>query len=457
MLRLLVGDIIEGEVIDLGVTGEGVVKYDTLPIFVPFALPHEKVRVRINFVKKDYAFGDLIEVLIPSNERVKPRCCYFGKCGGCDLQHMSKSVQLEIKRTSVERSLRRNGGFDYDVPSVVSLNDWGYRNKLSLPFGVNGLGDVVVGFYEKRTHKVVSMKHCALHGDWASELIEVVTKWANECGHSVYNENTGKGLLRHLVARKLDSLQVTLVVNDDKVGGIDELGKALEEKFGDVTVFISPNKKNTNVILGDGARLVYGKEKEQNLGMFKAVVSPMSFLQVNAKVRDEIYNAVADNLKGFDGDIVELYSGVGLLTAEIASRLPRTKITSVEIVKEAVQDARKLMAKLGFDHRVKAICDDATKFMAKLNGKAQNSAIILDPPRKGCSQEVLEGILKGEFAKIIYISCNPATLGRDLKTLTEKYQITSLQPYDMFPQTSHVESLVCLSRKENARLCARKN
>ncbi|MBR7163329.1 MAG: 23S rRNA (uracil(1939)-C(5))-methyltransferase RlmD [Clostridia bacterium] len=457
MLRLLVGDIIEGEVIDLGVTGEGVVKYDTLPIFVPFALPYEMVRVRINYVKKDYAFGDLIEVLKPSNERVKPRCCYFGKCGGCDLQHMSKAVQLEIKRTSVERSLRRNGGFDYDVPPVVSLNDWGYRNKLSLPFGINGLGDVVVGFYEKRTHKVVSMKHCALHGDWASELIEIVTKWANEHRLSVYNENTGKGALRHLVARKLDGLQVTLVVNDDSIDATTELGRALEEKFGDVTVFISSNKKNTNVILGDGARLVYGKESEQNLGMFKAVVSPMSFLQVNAKVRDAIYNAVADSLKGFEGDIVELYSGVGLLTAEIASRLPRAKITSVEIVKEAVKDAKQLMTKLGFNHRVTCIADDATKFMAKLNGKAQNSAIILDPPRKGCSPEVLEAILHGEFAKIIYISCNPATLGRDLKTLTQKYTIDSLQPYDMFPQTSHVESVVCLSRKENARLCARKN
>ena len=449
MLRLLVGDIIEGEVIDLGVTGEGVVKYDTLPIFVPFALPHEKVRVRINYVKKDYAFGDLVEVLTPSNERVKPRCCYFGKCGGCDLQHMSKAVQLEIKRTSVERSLRRNGGFDYDVPEVVSLNDWGYRNKLSLPFGVNGLGDVVVGFYEKRTHKVVSMKHCALHGDWASELIEVVTKWANDNHLTVYNENTGKGLLRHLVARKIDNLQVTLVVNGDSVDCASALGKALDEKFGNVTIFISANKKNTNVILGDNAVLVYGKEVEQNLGMFKAVVSPMSFLQVNGKVRDAIYNAVAENLNGFDGDIVELYSGVGLLTAEIASRLLRTKITSVEIVKDAVDDAKKLMAKLGFDHRINTICDDATKYMANMKGKAQNSAIILDPPRKGCSPEVLDSIVKGKFAKVIYISCNPATLGRDLKALLSNYKIDTLQPYDMFPQTAHVETLVCLTRTFN--------
>ena len=448
MLRLLVGDIIEGEVIDLGVTGEGVVKYDTLPIFVPFALPHEKVRVRINYVKKDYAFGDIIEVLSPSNERIKPRCCYFGKCGGCDLQHMSKDTQLELKRVSVERSLRRNGGFDYDVPMVVSLNEWGYRNKLSLPFGVNGLNEVVVGFYEKRTHKVVSMKHCALHGDWASDLIAVVTKWANENKLTVYNENTGKGLLRHLVARKIDNLQVTLVINGDKVDNIQQLGKTLDEKFGDVTVFISPNKKNTNVILGENARLVYGKEIEQNLGMYKAVISPMSFLQVNAKVRDEIYNAVADNLKGFDGEIIELYSGVGLLTAEIASRLPRTKIASVEIVKEAVKDARQLMTKLGFNHRVNCIADDATKFMKNLKGKAKNSAIILDPPRKGCSNEVLEAILDGDFAKVIYVSCNPATLGRDLKILLAKYEITTLQPYDMFPQTSHVETLVCLTRKQ---------
>ena len=447
MLKLLVGDIIEGEVIDLGVTGEGVVKYDTLPIFIPFALPHEKVRVRINYVKKDYAFGDLIEVLTPSNERVKPRCCYFGKCGGCDLQHMSKSVQLEIKRLSVERSLRRNGGFDYDVPSVVSLNDWGYRNKLSLPFGVNGLGDVVVGFYEKRTHKVVSMKHCALHGDWASELIGIVTKWANDNQLSVYNENTGKGLLRHLVARKIDNLQVTLVINGDDVNDVSALGKALDEKFGNVTIFISANKKNTNVILGDNAKLVYGKEVEQNLGMFKAVVSPMSFLQVNAKVRDAIYNAVADNLNGFDGDIVELYSGVGLLTAEIASRLPRTKIKSVEIVEEATADAKKLMSKLGFDHRVECINGDATVFMANIKGKAQNSAIILDPPRKGCTPEVLDSIVKGEFAKVIYISCNPATLGRDLKALLPHYNIDTLQPYDMFPQTAHVETLVCLKKR----------
>ncbi len=447
MLRLLVGDVIEGEVIDLGVTGEGVVKYDTVPIFVPFALPHEKVRVRLNYVKKDYAFGDLIEVLSSSKERIKPRCCYFGKCGGCDLQHMSKEMQLELKRESVERSLRRNGGFDYDVPPVISLNEWGYRNKLSLPFGVNGKGEVVVGFYEKRTHKVVSMKHCALHGDWASELIEITSKWANENALTVYNENSGQGLLRHLVARKLDSLSVTLVVNGDNVKDIVGLGRALEDKFGEVTIHLSSNKKNTNVILGDSARLVYGKVKEQNLGFYSAVVSPMSFLQVNSKVRDAIYGAVADNLKGFEGELVELYSGVGLLTAEIASRLPRTKIVSVEIVQDAVVDAKALMTKLGFQHRVECICDDATMFMERRSDKMKNSAIILDPPRKGCTPEVLDGIVKGEYAKIIYVSCNPATLARDLKALLPYYEIITLQPYDMFPQTSHVETLVVLNRK----------
>ena len=447
MLKLLVGDIIEGEVIDLGVTGEGVVKYDTYPIFVPFALPHEKVRVRLNYVKKDYAFGDLIEVLSPSNDRIKPRCCYFGKCGGCDLQHMSKDMQLELKRESVERSLRRNGGFDYDVPSVISLNEWGYRNKLSLPFGINGNGAVVVGFYEKRTHKVVSMKHCALHGDWASHLIEIVTKWANDNHFTVYNEHTGAGLLRHLVARKIQTLSVTLVINGDDVKDVDALGKALTDKFGDCAIHISVNKKDTNVILGDNATLVYGKETEQDLGKFSAVVSPVSFFQVNGVVRDAIYTAVADHLKGYEGELVELYSGVGLLTAELASRLEHTHITSVEIVPEAVGDAKRLMKKLGFGHRVNCICDDATKFMAKHKG-VKDSAIILDPPRKGCTPEVLDGIVSADYGKIIYVSCNPATLARDLKALLPYYDIITLQPYDMFPQTSHVETLVCLRKQE---------
>ncbi|MCQ2602972.1 MAG: 23S rRNA (uracil(1939)-C(5))-methyltransferase RlmD, partial [Clostridia bacterium] len=313
-MKLIVGDIIEGEVIDLGINGEGVVKIDAYPVFVPFALPHEKIRAKVSFAKKDCAFADLIEVLTPSNERVKPVCCYFAKCGGCDLQHMSKDLQLDIKRESVERTIRRNAGIDVDVLPVVSLNEYAYRNKLSLPFGVNGEGKIILGFYAKRTHKVVGMKHCPLHGEWAADLIAIVTAWANEFGISAYCEGTGKGLLRHLVARKLDTISVALVINGFSAPHTAELCKSLENKFGKVTLYVSSNTKNTNVIMGDNLKLVGGEEYEQNIGGFNANISLLSFFQVNNAVRDAIYQCVADNIDGEVDELVELYSGVGLLT-----------------------------------------------------------------------------------------------------------------------------------------------
>ncbi len=447
MIDLLVGDVIECEVVDLGIEGEGVVKYGAFPIFVPFALPGEKVRVRLNYVKKDVAFGDLIEVLTPSNERVKPRCCYFGKCGGCDLQHMSHALQLETKRVFVERSLLRNGGIEFAVPPVVALNEWGYRNKLSLPFGVNGEKKVVLGFYEKRTHKVVSLKHCALNGDRAATLISIVTEWANEHGLSVYDERTGKGLLRHLVARLTNFVSAVVVINGKSLPYSDDLSRRLSDAFGDFALYVSVNEKNSNVIMTDGVTLVSGEELEQNLGAFNAKVSPCSFLQVNDEIRDAIYDAVADALSDFDGDVVELYSGVGMLTAQLAVRLKTAKITSVEIVPEAVEDAKALMQKLGLGNRVLCALGDAGEFMKsyRTGGK---KAVVLDPPRKGCSAETIDGIIDAGFDLVVYVSCNPATLARDLKTLVENgYELKSVQPYDMFPQTSNVETLVCLSKK----------
>lgn len=435
-MNLLKDDVVEAEVKDLGISGEGVVYCDAYPIFVPLALPAERVRVRLDRVGKDFASGTLIEVLSPSKDRIKPACCYFGKCGGCDLQHMSKELQLFSKRQSIEKTLRRIGGISLAVPAVVSANEWACRNKLSLPFGTGGGGNVVLGFYEKYSHKVVPMKHCPLHGDWAAILISIVTDWANENGLCAYNENTGKGLLRHIVARNLDSLSVVLVVSDKHMPKLQELYKKINEKFTDCTLYLSQNDKNTNVILGDAPMLVFGEEKEQNFGRFSAVVSPSSFLQVNNAVRDLIYDAVAECLDGFDGNIVELYSGVGLLTAQLASRLQNSSIISVEIEPEAVFDALALMKKLGFENRVKCVLSDAGAFMKEYASSAKNSALILDPPRKGCDEIVLKSAVLSGFAKIIYISCNPATLARDLKILAPNYTITSLQPYDMFPQTS---------------------
>lgn len=473
MLNVCVGDVIEGEVVDFASEGEGIVKIDSYIVFVPFAIKGEVVRARVCHAKKDYAFANLIEVLSPSNDRIKPKCTYFGRCGGCDLQHVSRDVQLEIKHRNVAVALHKIGGLDVEVDDVVRLNDWEYRNKIALPFGYRSKSArVVLGFYEKRSHSVVPMKWCPLHGEWASTLIADVTEWANNNKISVYDEISRKGLLRHLVARKLDTLIVTLVINGERVPRLAELCQKLEEDFENVCVYISVNTQNTNAIFGKEAKLVYGKERKQNLGAYDAVVSPMSFLQVNNDVRDAIYDDVCNVLKNFDGDIIELYSGVGLLTAQIASRLKEAEITAVEIVPDATQNANALIRSLSLEKRVTNVCADALDYMASLSDdkcdehcdlpqeitsspyylgeekeKTPRRALVLDPPRKGCDVKVLEGAKSAKFDKIVYVSCNPQTLARDLKVLSSDYEVVRVTPYDMFPQTSNCEVLCHLERK----------
>ena len=477
MLRVYEGDVIEGEVVDFASDGEGIVKIDSYAVFVPFAIKGETIRARVRHAKKDYAFADLIEVLSVSKDRIKPKCTYFGRCGGCDLQHLSRDCQLYIKKQSVQNAIKKIANIDIAVDDMVRLNDWEYRNKISLPFGYKRKsGRVTLGFFEKRSHSVVPMKWCPLHGQWASTLMADVSDWANANSISVYDEISRKGLLRHLVARMLDTLTVTLVVNGSRVPHLDALCQKLEEDFPSVAVYISENTKNTNAIFGDEARLVYGKERKQNLGTFEAVVSPLSFLQVNNEVRDAIYDDVCHVLEDFDGDIVELYSGVGLLTAQIATRLKDSKITAVEIVPDATRNADALMKSLSLDERVTNVCEDALDFMRKMSEEADKnasqsdeklpeeitsspyylgeekgiskpSALILDPPRKGCDKDVLEGAKKANFAKIVYVSCNPQTLARDLKILSDRYIVERVTPYDMFPQTSNTEVLCVLRRR----------
>lgn len=465
------GDIIQGVVSDFGSDGEGVIKLDGYPVFVPFAIKGEEVRIRVNYVKKDCAFGELVEIITESADRIKPLCPYFKRCGGCDLQHMSKPLQLQIKRNSVALALKKFAGLDVDVPLPIRLNDWEYRNKLALPFAYNGRSKrVTLGFYEKRSHKVSPVKWCPLHGEWATKLIEIVSFWANEFAVPVYDEGTHKGLLRHIVARMLDTLSLTVVINGNRLPHLAELIDRMQESFEGFTLYISENTKPNNVILGD-TRLVYGKEKMQNLGKFHAVVSPNSFLQVNSLIRDVLYDNAAKALEDFDGDIIELYSGVGLLTAQIAIRLPKSHITAVEIEKSSHGDALRLMSSLGLADRVTNVCDDATHFLASLpktkrtvveckvddsvknspyylggmlDDKRRQRALILDPPRRGCDGELLR---VADFERIVYISCNPQTLARDLKILSDRYNAEYVKLFDMFPQTANVETLVVLSKK----------
>lgn len=449
--RLFKGQIIEGEASDLGMRGEGVVKYGGATLFVPFALPGERVRAKITHAKKDIAFADLIEVLSVSNDRVKPVCPYFKRCGGCDMQHIKRELQLEIKRGNLKKVLSKNAGIDIDIPLPVRLNDYEYRNKLSMPFAKNAeSGRVYLGFYERGSHKVVPIKRCPLNGGWAAELIAIVTAWANENSVSVYDENTGKGLLRHLAARKLSDLSVTLVINGNELPSFAALVDALNERFEGCAVYVSENTENTNVILGKTVKLIGGEERPQKAGRFSAVISPLSFFQVNDEIRDALYKKICDEAGDFDGEIVELYSGVGLLTAELLTRLPKARAVSAEIMPEAVEDAKELFKSLGLSGRATAVCRDAADFISGLSKSAAERILILDPPRKGVDERVVRAARNAEFKKIIYVSCNAATLARDLKLFMDgsAYSLLSVTPFDMFPQTAHVETVVLMSRKD---------
>lgn len=446
MIDIKTGDVLEGRIADFASGGEGVLKIDKYPIFVPFVLEGETARVRVTYVKKDCAFGELVEIIEQSEDRVKPVCPYFGRCGGCDLQHANIEYQLRLKRETVRGALKKIAGIEADVPLPIEGKSFAYRNKLALPFAQNRVsGRVYLGFYERRSHRAVPIKWCATCGPWAADVIEILTDWANKFGISVYDEASGKGLLRHAVARMLDSLSLTVVVNGEDIPYQRELEKALREKFPDFCLYACKNTKRTNAIFGDTVKKLCGEERPQNLGKVSAVTSPKAFLQVNNEMRDALYDGVAEALNGFDGTLIELYSGAGILTAQLATRL-NVRIVSVEIEPSASKNAADLMKKLGLEDRVKCVTDDAMRFMIGLKSIEGRRALILDPPRRGCDREVLERAMDVRFERIAYASCEPQTLARDAAILKEKYAIEAVRTYDMFPQTAGVETLVVFAR-----------
>lgn len=552
------GDVVTLDIVDQGMNGEGIAKLDGFTLFADYLLKGERAEAEITHVKKNFAFAKAKKIIRMSEDRVRPVCPLFKKCGGCDLQHMSYDSQLALKREIVVNCLKKAGvkaGVSPVVPSDLRLE---YRNKLQLPFGT-GKDGVVLGFYKKESHSVVPLDGCPLHGEWAAELIRTVKNWARKFSFTAYDETDRTGELRHLVARKTpDGISVVIVANAKKGRHLDELYDALSEKFGGAGVYFSSNTRNTNVVM-DNVRFVKGTESR---------ISPLAFMQVNDNVKDKIYKALSD---AFDGEdtVIDAFSGTGVLTAELAEKAG--KAYGIEIVPEAVAAADAAMREKGLKN-VTNLCGDCAEVLPRLvaglisekpavhkmnlqkapfdkiksgvktyelrladekrakvksgdyilfedgdgntltvrvKGKTEFAgfrqlfeslgtekttgeqisadmavkitdsyyspekqekyralaieieradlpsesgiAVVLDPPRKGCDDSVLQAVVQSGADKVFYISCNPATLARDLKTLCEVYNIDRVTPFDMFPQTRHVETLVCLERRITRR------
>ena len=454
------GDKLLCDIIDFGMDGEGVAKIDGIPIFVPLAVKGDLAKIQIIHLKKDYGFGKLIKVVKPSELRVEPICPVFGICGGCDIQHISQQAQTDFKRDKVVNCFRKSK-LDVSVDEVITGNPLYYRNKLQIPFGEKE-GRIVCGFFKKNSHEIVPIEKCFLQGEWTTRLISIVTAWANgDCKNkkiSAYNEASGKGVLRHMVARFNDGfLSLTLVINADSLPEKDALCALLSAEF-EFNLHVSINKKNTNVIFGDQTKKIFGQEKVYDIDGILQQISPVSFLQVNDEIKSLLYGKTVSNL--MNADIVfDIYSGAGSLSAQIAkASFSRCNpcVYGIEIVPEATQNANDLMAQNLLSNKVKNINGDATTELPKLvetlvkNGiltDKMSLGAVIDPPRKGCDDGVIQALIKSGIDKIVYISCNPATLARDLAKLSSAYNIISATPYDMFPQTSHIETLVCLARK----------
>ncbi len=448
----------------LGTNGEGVSRCGDVTVFTPRFYLGEKALVRILSVKGRVAYGRIEELHTPAEERVRPVCRVFGKCGGCQLQHIRYRNQLDFKTELVKNTLKKIGGIETAVsPCVASGREFGYRNKLILPLG-NRDGRLVAGFYAERTHRIVETDDCPIHPEWAGKVIAAIKRFADTCGLEGYDEATGKGALRHLVVRELNGrFLVVLVAAEREIKGIDFLLFLLDGIFSDYGFFLNFNDKRTNVIFGEEFRLLKGSPvyecREAGI-VFEAGAE--TFVQINGDVRAKLYErAVA--LADAEDVVVDCYAGGGLLTAMFAKKCRRAY--GIEVVAEASECADRLKKANGLSGKMTNIVGRVEDELQGVLKKEKNAVLVLDPPRAGIARSVLNAILQSGAEKVILISCNPATLARDLGLLTGTlqenaegalisavksdgtYELVSVQPFDMFPQTKHVETLVVLSKK----------
>ena len=447
----------------LGTSGEGIVRADGTTVFVPFLLPGERAQIKILQQKGNIAYGKAEEVFTPAEERVRPKCSVFFKCGGCQLQHLEYREQLKFKTRLVFEALRKIGGLVCDVkPCEKSEKEYGYRNKLQLPIGRQN-GKNVVGFYAERSHRIVETPECPIHPVWSESLIKSLCEFMDEVGVQGYDESTGEGTLKRITVREIKKrFIVTLTVATQNVPHIPLLIERLNVIFKEYSLYISYQPENVNAALGESLQLVKGKGVYEGAsGDICYEAGARTFVQVNEGVRKKLYES-ALALVGEDETVIDCYAGGGLLTAMFAKKCK--KAYGVEIVPEASTCADSLKEKNALSEKMENFCGRVEDYLPKILEREGDAAVVLDPPRAGVERSVIEAIKKSGVQKVIMISCNPATLARDLgllcgtlqpnergeliKTGAETdYTVTLVQPFDMFPQTKHVETLVCLHKK----------
>ena len=431
-----------------GDSGEGIAVYNGIVVFVPFAKIGETVKVHIINDKKSF----LIAKKIPTNDieqnKIVPACPYFYKCGGCDIQHFSEKEQLEFKKEMVRNNLKKYAKIETEIQDVIPSDKWfRYRNKFAFPVQEKN-GEIKIGMYQKNSHNIIEIEDCLLQSEKVSTLLKLFKEYMVEEKLSAYNEDTHKGLVKHIVMREHgDSFILTVVVTDAKFNNFAPLIEKLKTQFLSFGVYKNVNKLQNNVIFGDFDEKIYGIDNLQfeDFGIVYEI-NNRSFLQVNDYIKNLIYKKIIEAI-GSQNNIIDAYSGAGLLSSILAKNAKN--VVGVEIIKEATENANNLKNKNNL-YNLTNINGDCAVEIPKLAEKfAGDFAVVVDPPRKGLDKKVVDSFLQTEPNQIVYLSCNSATLARDLSYLTEKYNIEFIQPYDMFPETANVETLVSLRIKQN--------
>ncbi|MBP3578083.1 MAG: 23S rRNA (uracil(1939)-C(5))-methyltransferase RlmD [Lachnospiraceae bacterium] len=460
---------------DIGNDGEGIGKYEGYTLFVKGALPQDVVKVKVLKAKKTYGYAKVEELISPSPDRVIPKCPVAGRCGGCQLQHYSYARQLQYKADKVRNCLLRIGGIEAERLDAVTEPVIGmeipfyYRNKAQYPVGTDKEGNSVMGFYAGHSHNIIDCTDCAIQEPINAEILPIIKQFMQEKNISAYNEETGKGLLRHVLTRvgfHTKEVMVCLIINGRKFPGAEELAlrvaKAVEEfrkePVAEIGTYrlksfcLNVNTEKTNVILGQEILPVYGDNYITDyIGDIRYQISPLSFYQVNPKQTVKLYEKALEYAELSGNETVwDLYCGIGTISLFLAQKAK--KVYGVEIIPQAIEDA-KINSKINNLSNAEFFAGAAEDVMPakykESNGTMKADVICVDPPRKGCEESLLDTVVAMEPKRIVYVSCDPATLARDVKYLEEKgYELTKVCPVDQFGHTGHVETVAKLCKTD---------
>ena len=443
------------DIIDTGFQGEGIAKIDGLTIFIPNAIKGEKLKILIVKVLSSHAFGKIVEIIEKSPYRIESDCTTYKRCGGCSLRHIKYEETLKMKQNALQSLVNKTLANKIKVNETVGMeNPYHYRNKAQYPVGLNKDGKLVIGVFANRTHEIIPINTCFIQNKQTEEIAKYIFEFLVKNNISVYNEKTQKGLVRHIVTKigiKTNEIMCILVINGKEMPKEKELVEELTNKFKNIkTIVKNINTKNTNVILGNENINLFGDGYITDiLGEYKFKISPMSFYQVNPIQAEKLYNLGVESANITKNDVVfDLYCGIGTISL-FMSKFAK-KVYGVEIVEEAIIAAKE-NAKINNVDNTEFIAGDVEKVLDELVNVKQimPDIIMVDPPRRGLDNTSIENIKKVRPKKVVYISCNPATLVRDLAKLEENYEVKQIIPVDMFPFTSHVECVAVLYLKQD--------